>query len=194
MDSGSSTIGMIRAAPYSRVPGCLQSGTITRPVSTTPLESRASTELGYPFHWRPQHVLLHVLKTTRHVIFENSVNRKQRLHLLAGAVGKLAGEGRGLPNPHLFMRPFVKREAVLSSRIEGTQATLGELLASDAGAAVNGSPEDLREVANVDRLVDAGILRQTHDAKRGRVYCATRIMSILDEPPAIIAGDGSQEN
>ncbi|MFH0800594.1 MAG: Fic/DOC family N-terminal domain-containing protein [Pseudomonadota bacterium] len=39
-------------------------------------------------------------------------------------IGKLAGEGRQLTNPHLLMRPFIRREAVLSSRIEGTQATL----------------------------------------------------------------------
>ena len=64
-----------------------------------------------------------------------------------------------MPNPHLFMRPFLKREAVLSSRIEGTQATLGELLASDAGAAVNRSPEDLREVANYVTALEYGIRR-----------------------------------
>ena len=46
------------------------------------------------------------------------------------AVGRLAGEGARFPNPHLFLRPFVQREAVLSSRIEGTRATLGELLAA----------------------------------------------------------------
>jgi Fic family protein len=63
-------------------------------------------------------------------------------------VGKLAGEGGKLPNPHLLMRPFIRREAVLSSRIEGTQATLGELLAVEAGAAVERSPDDLREVGN----------------------------------------------
>ncbi|MEM5770311.1 MAG: Fic/DOC family N-terminal domain-containing protein, partial [Bacillota bacterium] len=38
------------------------------------------------------------------------------------ALGELAGMGRNLPNPHLLVRPFVRREAVLSSRIEGTQA------------------------------------------------------------------------
>ena len=51
------------------------------------------------------------------------------------AIGRLAGEGRRMPNPHLLIRPFVRKEAVLSSRIEGTQATLGELLAAEAGAA-----------------------------------------------------------
>lgn len=56
------------------------------------------------------------------------------------AVGRLAGEGRRLPNPHLLIGPFVRKEAVLSSRIEGTQATLGELLAAEAGAAVDRSP------------------------------------------------------
>ena len=64
------------------------------------------------------------------------------------AVGRLAGEGRRLPNPHLLIRPFIRKEAVLSSRIEGTQATLGELLAAEAGAAVERSPADLREVGN----------------------------------------------
>ncbi len=74
-------------------------------------------------------------------------------------LGKLAGEGRALRNPHLLMRPFIKQEAVLSSRIEGTQATLGELLASDAGATVSRSPADLREVANYVTALEYGIGR-----------------------------------
>ena len=52
------------------------------------------------------------------------------------SVGRLAGEGRRLPNPHLLIRPFIRREAVLSSRIEGTQASLGELLAARPGGHV----------------------------------------------------------
>lgn len=75
------------------------------------------------------------------------------------AVGRLAGEGRRLANPHLLMRPFIRREAVLSSRIEGTQATLGELLAAEAGAAVERSPEDLREVANYVVALEHGVKR-----------------------------------
>src|SRR5437899_1748008 len=74
-------------------------------------------------------------------------------------VGKLAGEGRRLPNPHVLIRPFIRREAVFSSRIEGTQSTLGELLASEAGAAVERSPEDLREVANYVTALEYGIER-----------------------------------
>lgn len=74
-------------------------------------------------------------------------------------LGRLAGEGRRLPNPHLLIRPFVQREAVFSSRIEGTQSTLGELLAAEAGAAVERSPEDLREVGNYVAALEHGIAR-----------------------------------
>lgn len=74
-------------------------------------------------------------------------------------IGRLAGEGGRLPNPHLLIRPFVRREAVLSSRIEGTQATLGELLAAEAGAALDRSPTDLREVANYVVALEYGIKR-----------------------------------
>lgn len=74
-------------------------------------------------------------------------------------VGRLAGEGGRLPNPHILIRPFVRREAVLSSKIEGTQATLGELLAAEAGATVDRSPDDLREVGNYVRALERGISR-----------------------------------
>jgi Fic family protein len=74
-------------------------------------------------------------------------------------IGRLAGEGGRLPNPHILMRPFVRREAVLSSMIEGTQATLGELLAAEAGAIVDRSPEDLREVGNYVVALEHGIAR-----------------------------------
>jgi Fic family protein len=74
-------------------------------------------------------------------------------------IGKLAGEGRRLPNPHVLIRPFVRREAVFSSRIEGTQSTLGELLAAEAGASVERSPDDLREVGNYVAALEHGIER-----------------------------------
>ncbi|MBI3616348.1 MAG: Fic family protein [Candidatus Omnitrophica bacterium] len=74
-------------------------------------------------------------------------------------IGKLAGEGMRLPNPHLLIRPFIRREAVLSSRIEGTRSSLGELLAAEAGAAVERSPDDLREVGNYVVALEYGIKR-----------------------------------
>lgn len=83
----------------------------------------------------------------------NALSQADRL------LGRLAGEGGRLPNPHLMLRPFLAREAVLSSRIEGTQATLGELLAAEAGAVVERSPDDLREVGNNVVALEHGIRR-----------------------------------
>ena len=70
------------------------------------------------------------------------------------AIGRLAGESRRLPNPHLLLQPFIRREAVLSSRVEGTESTLTELLAAEAGARVARDSADLQEVANYVRALD----------------------------------------
>ena len=76
------------------------------------------------------------------------------------ALGELAGLGRALPNPHLLIRPFVRREAVLSSRIEGTQASLAELYAYEAVqlALVEPTPE-VHEVYNYVRALENGLER-----------------------------------
>lgn len=74
-------------------------------------------------------------------------------------LGKLAGEARRLPNPHILLRPYARREAVYSSKIEGTQATLGEILAVEAGATVDRSPDDIREVGNYVSALEYGIQR-----------------------------------
>ncbi len=64
------------------------------------------------------------------------------------AIGRLAGLGRVLPNPHLLIGPFKRREAVLSSRIEGTQASLADLVLFEARAGSTPPPGDVLEVAN----------------------------------------------
>lgn len=81
----------------------------------------------------------------------NSLSRAD--HIL----GMLSREGAKLP--HLLIRPFIAREAVLSSRIEGTQATLGEILAQEAGANVDRNPGDLQEVRNYISALDYGLKR-----------------------------------
>ena len=75
------------------------------------------------------------------------------------AIGRLGGEGRRLPNPNLLIRPFVRREAVLSSRIEGTVSGLGDLLAAEAGARVRRNAADLQEVANCVRALEYAVER-----------------------------------
>ena len=74
-------------------------------------------------------------------------------------LGYLAGEGGKLPNPHILIRPFMAREAVLSSRIEGTQATLGDILAVRAGAQVVTNVDDVKEVNNYVIALEYGIKR-----------------------------------
>src|SRR3990172_12243093 len=49
------------------------------------------------------------------------------------ALGELAGLGRTMQNPHLLIRPFIRREAVSSSRIEGTETDISALYAYEAG-------------------------------------------------------------
>lgn len=73
------------------------------------------------------------------------------------ALGRLAGIGRQLPDPHILIRPYLRREAVSSTRIEGTQSTLGEVLAAEAQLL----PEtpDTREVLNYVRAFEVGLRR-----------------------------------
>lgn len=63
------------------------------------------------------------------------------------AIGRLAGAGRLLPNPHLLVQPYLATEAVASSQIEGTQASLTDVL--EAAVEDDESPDiDVREVQN----------------------------------------------
>jgi Fic family protein len=79
-------------------------------------------------------------------------------------LGELAGLGRALPNPHLLARPFIRQEAVLSSRIEGTQTDIAELYAYEAhqleipGFAGQPRP-DAHEVANYVAALEYGLQR-----------------------------------
>jgi Fic family protein len=81
----------------------------------------------------------------------------------SGALGELAGLARQLPNPALLISPFMRREAVLSSRIEGTQTELADLYAYEAGQLIlpgvdGGAPEeDRQEVANYVRALQYGL-------------------------------------
>jgi len=77
------------------------------------------------------------------------------------AVGELAGLGRTLPNPRLLIRPFMRREAVLSSRIEGTQASLNDLIAYDVIPQLTHFefPSDVQEVKNYVLALEYGLER-----------------------------------
>ena len=71
------------------------------------------------------------------------------------ALGRLAGAGRLLPNPHLLVQPYLAAEALASSQIEGTQASLSEVLEAAADDAVPSSV-DVREVQNYIAAFELG--------------------------------------
>ena len=73
------------------------------------------------------------------------------------AVGALAGLGTRLPNPHILINPSLRREAVASTRIEGTQSTLSEVLSAEAQMRIE--TEDQREVFNYVRALERGVAR-----------------------------------
>lgn len=75
------------------------------------------------------------------------------------AVGRLDGVAQLLPNPHLYVAMYVRREAVLSSQIEGTQSTLEDVLNFELGGRAPGIPEDAEEVVNHVRALYHGLSR-----------------------------------
>lgn len=91
------------------------------------------------------------------------------------AIGRLDGEIRNVPNPDLFVAMYVRREAVLSSQIEGTQSTLEDLLAVELEPRVADFAQDVDEIVNyvgamnygLDRLSDLPLslrlIREIHE-------------------------------
>jgi len=82
------------------------------------------------------------------------------------SLSELAGLGRNLTNPNLLISPFVRREAVLSSRIEGTQSGMTDLylfelrqMALPGMESPANSEVDTREVYNYVRALEYGIHR-----------------------------------
>lgn len=63
-------------------------------------------------------------------------------------LGLLNGLGQLIDQPELLIGPFLTREVLASSRIEGTNASLSEVLRAEAGDGATGVNEDVREVSN----------------------------------------------
>lgn len=92
------------------------------------------------------------------------------------ALGELNGLGRMLPNPDLLISPFVHREAVLSSKIEGTQASVSDVYALEAGQAGQALPSrrpsaDVQEVANYIDSLRYGLERTENFPLSLRLFC-----------------------
>jgi Fic family protein len=101
----------------------------------------------------------------------NALDRASR------AVSLLAGVGETLPNPDLLIRPFLTREAILSSRIEGTIASASDVFKLEASDERGQSPSDAREVLNYVHALRMGV-DMLND-----VPISTRLVRALHERP-----------
>jgi Fic family protein len=84
---------------------------------------------------------------------------QSRLSEADRALGRLDGSIYTLPNPELFVSMYVRKEAVLSSQIEGTQSSLQDLLSTEADITSAEIPRDVREVVNYVRAMNHGLAR-----------------------------------
>lgn len=75
------------------------------------------------------------------------------------ALGRLDGSIQTLPDPDLFVMMYVRKEAVLSSQIEGTQSSLNDLLELEASIADATRPSDVEEVVNYVSAMNHGLKR-----------------------------------
>ena len=75
------------------------------------------------------------------------------------ALGRLDGVADTLPNPDLFVRMYVRKEAVLSSQIEGTQASLVDVLEYEANVGQRRLPSDVLETFNYVKALNTGLER-----------------------------------
>ncbi len=71
------------------------------------------------------------------------------------ALGRLDGSIFVLPNPGLFVYMYIRKEAVLSSQIEGTESSLQDVLAAEAKMLNPDQPKDVDEVVNPTTRVSA---------------------------------------
>ncbi len=84
----------------------------------------------------------------------------ERAHL---AIGRLDGISAVLPDTALFLYFYVRKEALLSSQIEGTQSSLSDLLLFEGEQTPEVSVDDVREVSNYVAAMDHGLRRMRQD-------------------------------
>jgi len=96
------------------------------------------------------------------------------------AVGRLDGLARSLPNRDLFVAMYVKREAVLSSQIEGTQSSLDDILAFEVDAQGVEQPADITETVNYVKAMNTGITLLDTLPLSGRLIRAVHKVLLTD--------------
>ena len=98
------------------------------------------------------------------------------------ALGELNGIGRTLPNPYLLIAPLQAKEALTSSRMEGTYTTAAELLLLDAGLDQPATTAEAREVRNYARA-----LRDAIESLQALPLC---LRTVRDAHATLLGGVG----
>lgn len=86
------------------------------------------------------------------------------------AIGRLDSLGDFIPDAELFVFMYVRKEAVISSQIEGTQATLADVLDFEAGNADVDERSDVDEVVNYIQAMNFGLDEIKNGEGRPSVY------------------------
>ena len=110
------------------------------------LSKKTPYTLSYPQHY----LLYHHLSLVQSILTGLSGNR---------ALVRLDGISTLLPDTSLFVYNYVRKEAVLSSQIEGTQSSLSDLLLFESDEMPGVPLDDVQEVSNYVRALDYGLQR-----------------------------------
>lgn len=94
---------------------------------------------------------------------ELSDRRQRLLERATVALGRLDSVTLLLPDPNIFLYAYVRREAVLSSQIEGTQSSLAQLMLFEIEQAPGVPLDDVREVSNYVAALNHGLKRLQED-------------------------------
>lgn len=110
----------------------------------------------------------------------------QKLSEADRAIGRLDGITMMLPDKSLFLYMYVRKEAVLSSQIEGTQSTLDDLLRFENAASAGQPIDDVSEVSNYVKAMMHGLDRMRDPSPQGLPLC----LRLLREMHGLLLQDG----
>lgn len=137
-------------------------------MSRVDLADYASTQFGQPRRTLGRHGYVAYFPAPVPRAIDLSARTIRLLAEAEASLGRLAGVGQLMPNPHLLVRPYLLREALSSARIEGTQASLADVFEAEA----SGEPPnaDVEEVLNYIDALEWGL------GKRGKLPLGVRLI------------------
>ena len=119
----------------------------------------------------PEGVFAFVPDSLPPINFEIDLKLVNMLSKADHAIGELDGVGITIPNPHFLIGPLSKREALMSSKLEGTITTAEELFIFDAQGEKSKARDETREVSNYVKALEYGLARLKDLPLSNRLIC-----------------------